>query len=322
MKDGIITETVKKIISDGDMDKLKNTHVTPRQIHYIIKNDTDIYTEDGKLLLSYRKKVLPENHLKSYYSSLKDFTIKHPSSNRGSASGSKYKDIYKNHKVYSSIIGYFDKWSPTQKKKLRELDIKLSSIPEVRETFFTASESELYKNAVPLIENINRLYKKLIPKQFKKQNDKAKETKFRISNTSFTTVTTNINYKTTIHRDKGDDEEGFGNLVVIEDGNYTGGETCFPQYGIGVDVREGDILFMDVHQWHGNLPMNMEGDGKRMSIVCYLRKKVWERTKDLSEEEYKRIFKIMRSLNSNVEKKNRRKTLRNKLQSRRKTMRN
>ena len=26
----------------------------------------------------------------------------------------------------------------------------------------------------------------------------------------------------------------------------------FPQFGVGVDVRHGDFLAMDVHQWHCN----------------------------------------------------------------------
>ena len=37
---------------------------------------------------------------------------------------------------------------------------------------------------------------------------------------------------------------------------------------------------MDVHEWHGNLPMvPIDKDAKRLSIVCYLRKNLWLRTK-------------------------------------------
>ena len=94
-----------------------------------------------------------------------------------------------------------------------------------------------------------------------------------------------MNYQTTVHTDKGDDIEGFGNLAVIEKGKYTGGETCFPQYGLGVDVRTGDILYMDVHQPHGNLPIQLENDTvKRLSIVCYLRKNIWDQTKGKTQK--------------------------------------
>ena len=81
-------------------------------------------------------------------------------------------------------------------------------------------------------------------------------------------------------KDKGDDAEGFGNLAVIEKGKYTGGETCLPQYGIGVDVRNNDILYMDVHEWHGNLPIKLiDKNATRVSNVCYLRYNIWEKTK-------------------------------------------
>ena len=123
----------------------------------------------------------------------------------------------------------------------------------------------------------------MTPEEYKLQRKKANETHFKIPNTSFTTVTTNVNYQTTTHTDKGDDDEGFGNLAVIERGKYTGGETCFPQYGVGVDVRNGDVLFMDVHQWHANTPIIEEKkeaekpnkfklDYSRLSVVSYLRK--------------------------------------------------
>ena len=52
----------------------------------------------------------------------------------------------------------------------------------------------------------------------------------------------------------------------------------FPQYGVAVDVRQGDFLAMDVHQWHCNTPLEhskktIEKDEiGRLSIVCYLRK--------------------------------------------------
>jgi hypothetical protein len=131
-----------------------------------------------------------------------------------------------------------------------------------------------------LINEINSLYEKYTPEHYKRQNNKAKETAFKIPDTAFTTITTNVNFRTSIHRDKGDDKEGFGNLVVIEDGKYSGSETCFPQYGIGVDVRTSDILFMNVHEMHGNLPITMiDKDAHRLSIVCYLREKLWLRTR-------------------------------------------
>ena len=33
---------------------------------------------------------------------------------------------------------------------------------------------------------------------------------------------------------------------------FKGGMLGFPQYGVAVDVRQGDFLAMDVHEWHCN----------------------------------------------------------------------
>merc|ERR1711966_412296 len=84
----------------------------------------------------------------------------------------------------------------------------------VHETKFLKDYPDLFKKCVPLIQDIDKLYKKLLPKYHTAQFNKSKKTPFRIANTSFTTITTNVNFQTTVHLDKGDDIEGFGNLTV------------------------------------------------------------------------------------------------------------
>ena len=163
----------------------------------------------------------------------------------------------------------------------------------------------LYLHTLPLIKQIDSLYKLYIPNKYKLQIKKANQTNFRIPQTSFTTITTNVNYRTSIHKDKGDDVEGFGNLTVINKGKYSGAETCFPQYGIGVDVKNGDILFMNVHEWHGNLPMKMiDKDAIRLSIVCYLRHNIWLNTKGVSKQDMEKHNNIIRNLRVNKTTKN------------------
>jgi hypothetical protein len=270
---------VSKKISDEKMINLKNTFIKRTQIDTILDKDATVYTEDGKLLFVFKKKQLTGGQ--DFYNTTSSYVKSHPSSNRGSATGTASRNVYENPKVNTAIIGYFDRWSPSQKKTFRLKHTKPSI--EARETYFTYKYPEKFKQLFPYIQQINTLYKTYLPEYYKKQIKKANETYYKIDNTAFTTVTININYQTTIHKDVGDDEEGFGNLSVIEHGNYTGGEICFPQYGVGVNLREGDILFMNVHEWHANLPMKFEKGAERMSVVCYLRKKVWERTKGKSK---------------------------------------
>jgi hypothetical protein len=269
---------VKKDYPDDKLSKLLNKKLKRSDIKNFIHDDADVYTDDGKLLLRFRKNKLNKENIDNFYDNVIDFALL-STSNRGSASGSKSKNVYDNPKIMSNIIGYFDKLSPKQKAKIRDSGNKAPNIT-VRETRFLADYPEKFNKLVPLIKEIDEFYKKLVPEKYTKQKKKANQTPFRIANTSFTTVTTNVNYQTTVHTDKGDDDEGFGNLAVIEHGKYKGGETCFPQYGLGIDIRTGDILYMDVHEPHGNLPIELETtDAKRLSIVCYLRKSIWEQTK-------------------------------------------
>jgi hypothetical protein len=294
-KDGITTYIVKKNMTDEQAEKrLLNKFVTASMINHILKDDADVYTDDGELLLRFRKNIIPNKHSESFYDNVIKFALT-PTSNRGSATGSKSKNIYENPKIMTNIFGYFDRFSPIQKKKFRDAKIKLPL--EVRDCRFNRDYPEQYKETLPLLHDIDRLYKKYVPTRYIKQNTKAKQTPFNIPGTSFTTVTTNVNFRTSIHTDKGDDVEGFGNLVVIEDGKYTGAETCFPQYGIGVDLRKGDILFMDVHKLHGNLPMTpVDKNARRLSIVCYLRENIWKRTKGKSVAFMKKHNELIRSV--------------------------
>ncbi len=293
-KNGITEYHVGKEYDDAKMEKNLNTFLKPPHIPNIIREDADVYTEDNKLLLRYRKNALSEQHIQIFYENIIKFA-KNVSSNRGNATGSKNRNLNDNPKVMSNVFGFFDKWSPSQKLIFR----KLNKTPKLtaRQCRFNMDFPEEYNKTLPLIQEIDKLYKSLIPEKYKKQKVKADETQFKIPGTAFTTVTTNVNYQTSIHTDKGDDVDGFGNLAVIDKGEYTGGETCFPQYGIGVDVRKGDILFMDVHKPHANLPIHKKTkDAVRLSIVCYLREKVWKNTRGRSKKAFETHNKTIKKM--------------------------
>ena len=277
-KGSIIIYYVDKDLTDEKAISLKNKKVNLNSINLIIKEDADVYDHtNGQLLAKFRKNKLKPENVKEFYENVIKFAERE-TSNRGSASGSKSKNVKNNPKIMTNIFGYFDYLSPSQKFALKKKGITLPLT--IRETRFNMDYPENYQKTIPLIQEIDQQYAKLVPKKYGLQKKKAKQTPFRIADTCFTTVTTNVNFQTTIHKDVGDDPEGFGNLSVIEYGKYTGGETCFPQYGIGFDVRTGDVLFMNVHEWHGNLPIHKEDpEARRLSIVCYLRLRIWEKTK-------------------------------------------
>lgn len=297
---GIDVYHVSKNISDAEMDAHKHMYVKPSQIDIILQKDADVYTDEGKLLLKFRKHRLNDDNIHAFYDNVIKFA-QNESTNRKLTSGlkvSKHKNKTVKQKdlgAMTNILGYFDRLGPSQKALLRKNGI--TNYLSVRETRFNMEHPDKFKLLVPLIKEIDREYKSNVPEQYRLQHKKARQTHFKIADTAFTTVTTNVNFKTTVHTDKGDDGDGFGNLAVIEHGKYTGGETCFPQYGVGADVRTGDVLFMDVHEWHGNLPIHLETpDAKRLSIVCYLRYKLWEKTRGKTKKFMKKHLQTYKQL--------------------------
>jgi len=276
-KGGITIYHVDKDYDDSKLPDVLNKKLKRNQIKDIITDDADVYTKEGKLLLRFRKNKLNNENVDAFYDNVIDFA-RNVTSNRGSATGSKSKNVYDNPRIMTNILGYFDKFSVKQKAMLRDKGHKIPL--QVRETRFNMDYPEKFKKLVPLIKEIDKYYKQYAPEYYAKQRKKADQTHFKIQGTSFTTITTNVNFQTSLHKDKGDDSDGFGNLAVIERGEYKGAETCFPQFGVGVDCRTGDVLFMDVHYWHSNLPMKkISKDAERLSIVCYLRWRLWEMTK-------------------------------------------
>ena len=298
---------LEKIIDDKDISEREGDFFDASDYKIILTEDCDVYRKDditGKkvLLLSFRKNVIKKNICNDAYLALeKEAKLKH--SNRGAAAGKlnskklpayvkkivnrqKYRGYYmgadgkirKDHisnLVSSGIIGYYDK--PDRNLMVRKTKKSTNKpIEKCRMTKFTKSNPTKWAKCLPLLRSVDRLFKSLVPEAHKEQLDRASLTpKFQIEDTAFSTATINYDYTTALHRDKGDYNSGFGNLVVLEKSmvekgveKYEGGFTGFPQYGVAVDARHGDFVAMDVHQWHCNT--SIVGNG-RLSVVCYLR---------------------------------------------------
>lgn len=113
----------------------------------------------------------------------------------------------------------------------------------------------------------------------------ASEPSWIIPGTPFSTVTVNNTYPTGVHTDKGDLDEGFSTIACLRRGDYTGGQLVFPAFRVAVDLHDGDLILMDAHQWHGNVPITcacgVERRGpcdtcqaERISVVSYFRTKI------------------------------------------------
>jgi hypothetical protein len=271
---------VNKKLTDDETSKLEGQLLPTGYYKKIIREDADVYKEDGTILLKFRKNILPEKHILNAYNSMIK-KVKRTTTTRGIAGGptGKEKLTKNNNPIASNIMGYFDTLSIQQKYAFKVSGLK---IPICRQTSFTGQYPLEWSNIIPLMNDIDKAYKMLFPKEHAKQLKEARKTKYVIGKTAFSTLTTNYNLQTAAHTDKGDFKKGFGNLVVIENGSYTGGYTGFPQYGIAVDVKRCDFLGMDVHHLHGNTPIIGKGEKyERISLVSYLRQGIVDKCKGL-----------------------------------------
>jgi hypothetical protein len=311
---------VKKAMTDQEIADKEGKYFDETGIT-IYDEDIDVYTEDEqgnkKLLGKLRKKVIDPAIIKTGWEGF--WITAAASRNRGAAAGpidvkgkywqkrnpqkikghSAYDGKMRvNNNVFSSVLGYFDA-TPFMK-----LPCRLTS--------YTMRYWKYYKHGLPFIRAINDCFATLVPDRYALQEKAASEKPLlHIPQTAFSSVTINRNFRTALHRDAGDFKEGYGNLSVIERGEYHGGYTLFPQYGVGFNVRTGDFLAMDVHEWHCNtelveteadkkankeLPrihkedaetgtMGSEKSFSRVSFVCYLREKL-RQCKDSQTRKY------------------------------------
>ena len=210
-----------------------------------------------------QKQVLSPDLLQPILEQYLPLVKKMNSSNRGFAAGNiqryQHGTYEKSNKVNSTVAGYID--SPNHKYPCRL-------------TKFSNKHFQAYQSGLPLLEKISQQFANTLPEQYAAQWAAAEKTPFRIPNTAFTTVTMNYNFQTAIHLDKGDYAQGFGILVVCSE-HISGGELLFPRYRLRIPLRTGDLLFMNVHEYHCNLPIVATNPaGYRLSLVCYLREKL------------------------------------------------
>ena len=311
--------TGQGLLQSYEVEALKGEFVDEAHYELIITEDTDVYkpraedllsmfgaedTPEERLLISFRKGVIDYELAERTAYILSSAASK--SDNRGLAGGPvdirKLRATAKNagrlvpvgttrvgyelpdgtisavaaaNRVRSGIAGNFDA-SPRHKF--------------CRQTTWTKNNQPKLLESVPFLEAASRCFKAQAPVRWQRQKDFLVDNGIEsggwvLGDTVFTTVTVNRNFRTACHQDAGDFPGGYGNLMVFEGKPYRGGYTGFPQFKIAVDVRSGDFLAMDVHEWHCNTEMSpveeppegeewddLENVGyDRMSFVCYTR---------------------------------------------------
>jgi len=174
--------------------------------------------------------------------------------------------------VFSGIAGWFDRYP---------------RIPYGRATSYTQQSYDKFKLAFPFLQSLDRGFAELLPQRHAAQREAADkiDPSFLVPETVFTTITVNKTFRTAAHHDAGDFTNGLSNLLVLSNnGNYSGGYLILPEVRIAINVRPGDLLLVNNHEYiHGNTPIVLEDESaERISLVCYLREKMLE----LGSKEY------------------------------------
>jgi hypothetical protein len=258
--------TLRRVLNDAQADELKGSYLDRSAFDTLITSDCDGYDLSGTLLFKFRKGAIPYEMAKLGYESFKDsitFT-----DGRGMAAGGNKPRIRKDgsisnimiaNKVYSGNVGFMDAGA---------------MVHYCRRTAFARDYFEKFKAGIPFVECVDKLYKELCPEHYDRQISISRGTNknYRIADTSFTTVTVNRNFQTAVHKDSGDFQEGFGNLCVYRQGSFDGSFFCLPEYRVAIDLHTTDVLFANVHRWHGNTPFeNCSQDYLRVAFVMYYR---------------------------------------------------
>ena len=82
-KGGVTVYIIDKLFDDVEANGLKNSYLQSSQIKTIINENVDIYDKDNKLLLKFRKKLLPTEHIDNFYDNIISFANS-KTNNRGS----------------------------------------------------------------------------------------------------------------------------------------------------------------------------------------------------------------------------------------------
>jgi hypothetical protein len=92
-------------------------------------------------------------------------------------------------------------------------------------------------------------------------------TGYTVPGTMFSTITINQTALFRSHADRNNLEGALGCLAAF--GKFSGGELCFPRFGVSCPLEPGDLLIGDTNrEQHGNIGPLV---GTRISIVAYMR---------------------------------------------------
>lgn len=265
-------------IGQEELKEKEGKILTGSDINLLLTGAAFVRRPDGKPLCVYLPGVMTELLTEEVYQILHGLRV-FMTDNRGLASGTPRavrgtQNRARAMPVASAIIGAVD---PGGVYKY------------CRQTAWTGKNLPQWQALQPLFQGIAGHLREHVPDRYENQMTEARATQpeWIVPGTPFSTITVNNTYPTGVHTDKGDLDKGFSTIACLRRGEYEGGTLCFPEYRVGVNMKHGDLILMDAHEWHGNtaitcrcgnrLKRNCEVCGaERISVVSYLRTKITE----------------------------------------------
>ena len=258
------------LLSDAEVAAVPGTFLYRPHYDRVVRDDTTVLKPDGSILLIYAKDVLARSVCQHAYDTFKRVRIPKTDA-RGLASGGQpfrrrlpdgtLSKRVRRRPMRSAVLGYLD---------------GTPSSPYCRMTAFTWDHFAVFQNALPFINAVDRVFHQLAPERWQAQHDFVSTVPpdLVIPETVFTSVTVNRSERMAAHADQHDYRPGLGVMAVLEGGQFYGGELIFPKYRTAVDLRTGGVCLADVHELHGNAPLNGEPGFVRWSFVFYARERM------------------------------------------------
>lgn len=289
---GLAEYRVRTQIPVEEMESKVGKVLTEEDFNITPTRDCRILKPNGQPLCIYRRGVIPPELRESTWPILHELKDEY-TTNRGLASGTPRIQGPGTRSyamgVPSALVGAFEPTGPKQFCRL---------------TAWTGRETAKFKILWPLLQFIGERMAIDAPERYAAQMSEIVKTHpdWVIPGTPFSTVTVNNTYPTGVHKDSGDLDAGISTLTVLRRGDFAGGVLVFPEYRVGVDMQDGDLILMDAHSFHGNTdfdpPVKRSATGRvledpgfeRISVVAYYRTKLTACGSGADEAERRRIL--------------------------------
>ena len=263
----MITIRTRTIIPKAELDEKIGKIITDDDYNVLLTGPTRVLKPNGDPLCVYLPGVLSGYH-DDVVPILRALRQQAGASiNRGRASG--YERL-------GSRPGQRTKTPPLRSYTLGAVD-PMGQMRYCRYTTWTAAHPVEFAALNPMLRDVAGHLQREVPDRFAVQMVQASRTRpeWVIPGTPFTTLTVNLSYPTGVHTDKGDLESGFSTITCFRTGSFDGGRLAFPKYRLAVDLRDGDLILMDAHEYHGNTRLTNESDdAERITVVAYYRTKM------------------------------------------------